>query len=713
MQVNKYKYYLRFNDAGTWKYYYVNTSGVVSITTTKTAIQYAPNGWRMKSLSLERGFEYWGVLRNFSLPLKFVKDGAKILRSLYATQGTEAVCEFYIEKFNNTLAVNAYQAYYSGDLNFIRASDMKDYFEIQITESGFLSEYKAKESTDFEIDLQNNADVIWVEMDGHNLKATTKWVGIPNEELGNSLTPKIPSFSNYLSEGVNLNMVFYDQYLLISSKFRLMQNVSDAAQEIILTYDYYYNIFIDGGASSGGFFTLCYEIIDDSDQSIYDTILVYQTPTFLNPGSSATYIGTAANTFDVPAKHSVVTTIRIFTTNGILGPQLFPSAYDATQLSSQISLLLYNKYPTSYVPALRPVNLAEQLIAKIDSNATFDSTLLPSEDMHVLTSGDGLRGLDDSVIKTNFLDFYKAMYSMYCVYMGYDNTTNEVNIDSFDELFDYGTLVDIGEVRSLKTTPFTQAMCSKVNVGYPTENYNDINGKDEYNIQLQFQSDMKRVTNTYDIVSPYRADMYGIEKTRVNWEGRELADSSSDNNIFWLEIESTSAGTVPSGPGAGQPYFKLYRDSGLTLSNVDSPDTAFNIGLSPKRRLLRHGSYLKSGFHPFSGELTYISATKSLDGGSGLETTDGVTTIVERKKENLSSLTGSKVFYPYQFEIETHNATDFNTLLSNTKSEIRFTYKGVEYFGFILEVGDMPTQDQVQTFKLICSVSTNLNNLIV
>jgi hypothetical protein len=83
MSEKLYKYYLRFNDAGTWKYYYVNTSGVVSNTTTKTELNFAPKGWSNKTLKWERGFEYWGVMQSFSLPLEFVVDGAKILKHLY------------------------------------------------------------------------------------------------------------------------------------------------------------------------------------------------------------------------------------------------------------------------------------------------------------------------------------------------------------------------------------------------------------------------------------------------------------------------------------------------------------------------------------------------------------------------------------------------------------------------------------------------------
>ena len=713
--ISQYKYYLRFDDSGTWKYYYIDTNGALQFTATKTPLAFTPSGWREKSLKLDRGFEYWGVLRSFSLPLKFVKDGAKILRWLFYNGGIEAQCQLYIEMFNIEIATYDYEPYYAGDIDFSRANDMKDYFTIEITESGFLSKFKAKENTTKEIEVTNNANVIWVKMDGLDLLATANWTSVPNEELTNSLTPKIPSFANYKHAGVNLNLNYYDQILAISDYFRIISNHSDVAQDIDLTYDYYYYAFIPMSTSSSAYFTIQYEIIRDYDQTIASEVIVFQNPTALAIGSSATYIGTANNSITLPAKHSIITTIRMYTTSGSTSaPELTPSAYDARQLGSEISLSLFNKVPATYIPALRTFDVATELVQNVNATTTFDSTLLGLNEVEVLTSGDALRNLTNAVLKTTISDFYKAMNCQYRTVMKYISASDKVQIEEFDSIFVTGTPINIGEVAELEIQPFTSESFSKLKIGFPLVNTTEINGKDDPNTELQFQSPITRATRELDLVSPYHASATEIEIIRANLDGKKDADASSDNDVFWLKIEDTVAGTVPSGPGVGQDYYNLYRESGLTITGVLSPSTLFNVDFSPKRRLFAHGSFIKSVLYPLSSEqIEFTSIGKSTDTGAGMVTDDGVTIITEKQSEDISDLDGSVLFYPFIFRIGSHNAQQFTTLQSNPYKEIQFSYKGLDYYGWLVEFGDKPTADQRQDYRLLCSPSTDLINLIV
>ena len=94
-----FKYYLRYFAGGVWHYYYVDNAGTVQDTTTKTELTYTPKNWDDIVLTWERGFTYHGIFQAFTVPIEFVKDGAKILRHLYVYYGTEGACQLYIEKF--------------------------------------------------------------------------------------------------------------------------------------------------------------------------------------------------------------------------------------------------------------------------------------------------------------------------------------------------------------------------------------------------------------------------------------------------------------------------------------------------------------------------------------------------------------------------------------------------------------------------------------
>ncbi len=77
--IEKYRFYFK-NEAGN---YYTINNGQVTTTSNKTKLNYAPKGWESIVLTWERDFKVGGIFRKFSLPLEFVKDGAKILKHIH------------------------------------------------------------------------------------------------------------------------------------------------------------------------------------------------------------------------------------------------------------------------------------------------------------------------------------------------------------------------------------------------------------------------------------------------------------------------------------------------------------------------------------------------------------------------------------------------------------------------------------------------------
>ena len=114
MQAKEFKYYLRKRLTPTsYVYYFINSLGSVTTTGTKTELEYAPDGWMESALEWKRGFEYWGVFTTMSQPLRFVRDGAKILRYVYYTEGRQGNCELYIERLDRSSGnYNLYYRFY-------------------------------------------------------------------------------------------------------------------------------------------------------------------------------------------------------------------------------------------------------------------------------------------------------------------------------------------------------------------------------------------------------------------------------------------------------------------------------------------------------------------------------------------------------------------------------------------------------------------------
>ena len=51
MTLPDFKIYIRFDDGGTWEYYYVDPNGDVDYTSVPTELNQAPEGWKDIKLS--------------------------------------------------------------------------------------------------------------------------------------------------------------------------------------------------------------------------------------------------------------------------------------------------------------------------------------------------------------------------------------------------------------------------------------------------------------------------------------------------------------------------------------------------------------------------------------------------------------------------------------------------------------------------------------
>jgi len=719
MQVDNFKFYIRGWDVGTasYFYYYVDSIGDVLTTFTKTPINFAPKGWKDMQLQWERWYTYYGVFTNYTNPFEFTEDGAKILRWLYYTLGVENESQILIEKHTLTVATWGYAEYYKGDLDFSRFLDKKNYVVVECMEGGLMAELKAKESTDYEIPIEQNPDVIYVRMDGIDLEGKCSWAGLPNETLLDDLVTvfKVPSYAKYQPTGQLFYVVPQDQLMFqVGTISNFIVNNSSQSQDITLTHNFDYNVY---GLSSNGYFGLFYaEVSVDSPSALSATATywIYQSGVQLLVGQSATYVGTDTQTITLPAGRALRICIGMF--DATFTTPNSSASFSTDQLGSNIDMSLLNKFEETYIPAIRPITLGQNLIDKLTTGYTFISDQASAYNNYVLTSGDALRVLSNSVAKTNFKDLFDAFNCMFNVSFSHDPILLKAFMDTKSSVFDYlSTPYQLGEVASLDVMPLTSQMFAKLDIGYREYSYDEINGKEEFNTKYTFQSEMKRVTNTLNLVSPYRADMYGIELTRANLDGKTEADNETDNDIFWLDIETTSAGTIPSGPYAGQPYYDLYRDDPTYIqAGLMSPTTAFNLRLSPKRRMNEHGYMIKSFLYPnLSQILTFASSAKTTDGGVGLEWDNGSQVYNEKDSEQVSDLIDSPYFYPVLFKIKVkipHNI--LSVLNTNPYRRMSFIYKGLTLYGFLIKMSDVPAFPQEQEYELLCSTDNTLTDLI-
>ena len=712
-----FRYYLRKKNGANYDYYYVNTSGNVAVSTSSTPVKpldHAPNGWEDQALVWERKLVHYGVFRAYTVPVEFSFDAAKILRYVYFTYGIEGELEFYMEIFNRDETVWDYEPYYSGEIDYSQFSGNNDNVNTRIAEGGFISRLKAYENSDYEFEIENNPDVVWVHMHGINLQFRQTWVGVDGEAL-TSAGGKMPSFFASISEGTNIYLDILD-HIGSDPIPKLIKNRDASAKTFDIKYDYNYNAFLHSGVLYDGYFRVELLTFNTTTNLFTGAHVAFLSGVGLAPGSSATYVGSTTLTITLQPDEVVRARCLMWYYNPTQFVYGDPD-YDVDQIRSTLTLSLNNQVPEGYIPTLRLNTVYESLIDRINNgiSITKTSNMLSVDHLNkVMFSGDAARNLANSILKTNWTDFFTSINAVFGASFMFYKSLNEVLLEYKRDALQDTEILDLGQISELTISPLTEEMFSTIKSGYDNFTYDEVNGKDEFNNETQWQTPIQKVTTERAMKSKYRADMYGIEITRLNLAGKQITDSDSDNDIFMAHIEDTSAGTIPAGfPGEGEPYFDLYRDPSLTISNIYSPDTAFNLDYSPKRCLIRQFDWLHSVLDNLDSKyIKFQTNSKSNYTATKMVTDDG-TTIIDEGADILIGDMDAQIFKPVVFDFRTMVPVNLYSILeTNPYGKVKFTWRNEIFYGYIIKVSQQISFNEVQQFKLVSHPDNDLTKLI-
>lgn len=112
-------------------------------------LDHSPSGWDDTLIKYERSTKYWGLIRSFTIPLKFVLEGAELLREAFYNDGIEAEVKLEIQKLNR-LSLEYYSAYVA-DLDFSSFNDSDNLVEITVIDGGASKYIKANEGTTYDV----------------------------------------------------------------------------------------------------------------------------------------------------------------------------------------------------------------------------------------------------------------------------------------------------------------------------------------------------------------------------------------------------------------------------------------------------------------------------------------------------------------------------------------------------------------------------------
>ena len=123
------------------------------ILTTQTGtftLDHSPDGWDESMITTERSEKYFGVFRSWTIPLKFIKDGAGYLRDEFYSFGFMASASIVIQKLDKT--TDLYNVAFRGVLDFSTWMDTEKYVEVKFTDSGLPKYLKDNGGTEYEVE---------------------------------------------------------------------------------------------------------------------------------------------------------------------------------------------------------------------------------------------------------------------------------------------------------------------------------------------------------------------------------------------------------------------------------------------------------------------------------------------------------------------------------------------------------------------------------
>jgi hypothetical protein len=698
-----------------WLYFFVDEqgrsyktqNGVVSKVAQPTPLPNSPDGWQDINIGWERNMNRFGIVRNFSLPLGFVKGANHILRTIALTENVETRVFLLIKKLELEITGGQYRwiyrYFYKGELDLSSADLGEEKSTVNILESGVVSQVASKEATAFEYDLVNDPDAVSVYHEGypiinrvnHSFFDFNTDISLPG--IVSNYTFALPvSFVN--REGITGGDV-----IVSSSFFERLDIVPDLTD----SSNYFFR-------SVPGFsFTLKGNLKFKFDTSVSPEI-DREFELKLMGSSGATYytwpqqIVTNNTEYEILFNESIDISI-------ILGQEesfFFVGFLTVSPNRSTIFYIIESSiriefpyvYPATITKGFTLETLFKKLVKSItgtDINAS--SNLLSQYRNLVISCGDAMRELEKAVVKTSLQDLFNASNAWLSVAMSVIGKI--VSIESKTTVFDASaTPFHLGKAKNLKVSFASDLFFNMLKTGYAEHSYEEALGKFEFNNTSEFLSPITKKTNELQLISPYRADPTGIEYQRIKYRGQDTTDSPSDNSVFVLNVDVNN----PNVDGS----FNLYKPTYDAIQGIPDESVAgiFNIEqLTPKRILKTHGNWIRSVLYGFEADKLRFQTTQK---NRELRTVLNGVTIDEDADEIIGNL-AAPLFLNRYAEFEAPSAVGIvDALETNPNQPFSFEWEGETFIGFLIKAGIAPDSNKEQTFKLLLSPGTDPTKFI-
>ena len=391
---------------------------------------------------------------------------------------------------------------------------------------------------------------------------------------------------------------------------------------------------------------------------------------------------------------------------------------DISEYSASVNWEEDSFFRPTTASALRAYNVGERLTEIYTGKPTFRSSLLNTgkwKDL-VMSCGFWIRNMkkqvnedgetEERTLTINFEDFYKSVHAIEPCGYGIVTEGNKqfIALEKLRYFFQQTRTVQLGQISNIERSVSTEFIFSSISTGYTKGgNYEKPLGLDEYNIQTNFITPITKVESKYDVLGPSRTDSYGVEQPRrmqFTTHPDEDTDYDKDNYLIDSKLLFERNGKTIFEPRKWQDDFAK------APTGIYSPETAFNLRLTPMYNLFRHSYWFNAATVKYpTNKMRYASS----EGNSELSTQKIGELEIKENSDVLISQLSNPIFEPEWVEFKLPASQELiNQLQGTTKVGEEYINN---YYGQVEFINDLGQKERGYLFSAKISKTVKIKLL--
>ncbi|MBO5854957.1 MAG: hypothetical protein J6Q61_09505 [Bacteroidales bacterium] len=557
--------------------------------------------WDEIEVSFKRN-DYDGVIRSFSNSFEFVKGARKLLIDEYKKNYLKSSANVVIYTRNNSWT---WTERFRCALNFSTLKDDGFTLSINATDDSVAALIKAKKGTQYEYPIELVKEPNPLKYDGLSVHQKVGFICGGTDKTPEGYDSGIYSVEvSIASYGLTLPLYYADIEYNIKKSISIsdVKCIYEAWDNKIPQGTYFIrcerskNIHIKMNftmQTSSAFLstgTLVAELRKRNGEVV--STLYHEEVDVDNTMPEGGNINITSLVVDLDAEYSLNSNDELYWVVGIgngkynelVGELIF------TRFSNEITW--YDRLDAVNLDVIRPNVLLNNLLKSINGGSEgLTGIIVPSTDKRLdncmILAAESCKKYPNAKIYTSFTKFADWMSSVFGY--AYDINDKVITFRPRKDYFSNDVVKVISDYNSYNMSVNPSLIYSQLNIGYEKQDYESVNGKDEFRFTNIYNTGNTITDNRLEMISPYRADAYGIEFLAQKI-GEDTTDNSSDNTVFFV-----CANLVDG---------KYILDRSESIEGVISSSTMFNAMYSPSSMIEANKEYLGG----FMTDLSFASS---------------------------------------------------------------------------------------------------------